>query len=120
MGLGPRSDAPHPGSSPGQALTPTLSASKGGEGVSLRPPAILHVDTGMARLGLTARIHGVRYPPHARALLDAHGVEYAGWLPNHRVPDVFAAFRVTVHVPRRPYVAMLPGIPTIRPFEALA
>ncbi len=30
------------------------------------------------------------------------------------------AHRVTVHVPRRPYVAALPGIPTIRPFEALA
>jgi spore maturation protein CgeB len=27
---------------------------------------------------------------------------------------------VTVHVPRRPYVEALPGIPTIRPFEALA
>ena len=28
--------------------------------------------------------------------------------------------RVTVHVPRRPYVEALPGIPTIRVFEALA
>ncbi len=27
---------------------------------------------------------------------------------------------MTVHVPRRPYVRALPGIPTIRPFEALA
>jgi spore maturation protein CgeB len=27
---------------------------------------------------------------------------------------------VTVHVPRRPYVEALPGIPTIRVFEALA
>jgi spore maturation protein CgeB len=36
------------------------------------------------------------------------------------VPDVFARFRVTVHVPRRPYLEALPGIPTIRPFEALA
>jgi spore maturation protein CgeB len=27
---------------------------------------------------------------------------------------------VTVHVPRRPYVRALPGIPTIRVFEALA
>ena len=27
---------------------------------------------------------------------------------------------MTVHVPRRPYVEALPGIPTIRPFEALA
>lgn len=25
-----------------------------------------------------------------------------------------------MHVPRRPYVDILPGIPTIRPFEALA
>ncbi len=25
-----------------------------------------------------------------------------------------------MHIPRRPYVQLLPGIPTIRPFEALA
>jgi spore maturation protein CgeB len=36
------------------------------------------------------------------------------------VPEVFARFAVTVHVPRAPYVRMLPGIPTIRVFEALA
>jgi spore maturation protein CgeB len=33
---------------------------------------------------------------------------------------VFARHRLTVHVPRRPYVEKLPGIPTIRVFEALA
>ncbi|WP_437951263.1 glycosyltransferase [Sorangium sp. So ce296] len=76
---------------------------------------------GPARdLGLSARVHGVRYPEHARAALEAAGVEYRGWLPNHRAPDAFARARVTVHVPRRPYVASLPGIPTIRPFEAMA
>jgi spore maturation protein CgeB len=32
----------------------------------------------------------------------------------------FARHRMTVHVPRRPYVQALPGIPTIRMFEALA
>ena len=36
------------------------------------------------------------------------------------MPLVFAEHGVTVHVPRRPYVRALPGIPTIRPFEALA
>ena len=36
------------------------------------------------------------------------------------VPRVFAAYDVTIHVPRRPYARALPGIPTIRPFEALA
>jgi spore maturation protein CgeB len=33
---------------------------------------------------------------------------------------VFARFAVTPHIPRRPYVQSLPGIPTIRVFEALA
>jgi spore maturation protein CgeB len=71
-------------------------------------------------LGLRARIHGVRYPDDARRALADAGIEYAGWLPNYEVPDVFARFAVTVHVPRRPYVRALPGIPTIRVFEALA
>lgn len=71
-------------------------------------------------LGLRARVHGVHYPDEARRALAAAGVDHAGWLPNHRVPEVFARFPVTVHVPRRPYAAALPGMPTIRVFEALA
>jgi spore maturation protein CgeB len=71
-------------------------------------------------LGLRARIHGVRYPEHALQALREAGITYGGWLPNHQAPQVFARHRVTVHVPRRPYVAALPGIPTIRVFEALA
>jgi spore maturation protein CgeB len=71
-------------------------------------------------LGLTARVYGVRYPPHALDALEHSGIQYAGWLPNYRVPEVFAQFGLTLHVPRRPYVESLPGIPTIRPFEALA
>jgi spore maturation protein CgeB len=71
-------------------------------------------------LGLKARVHGVRYPDHAKAALAGAGIEYAGWLPNFDAPAVFARFKATVHVPRRPYVDALPGIPTIRVFEALA
>ena len=71
-------------------------------------------------LGLKARIYGVRYPESAQAALADAGIEYAGWLPNFEAPAVFARFKVTVHVPRRPYVQALRGIPTIRPFEALA
>jgi spore maturation protein CgeB len=71
-------------------------------------------------LGLKATVHGVRYPQEARRSLAAAGIAYAGWLPNYEVPAVFARYAVTVHVPRRPYVAALPGIPTIRVFEALA
>lgn len=72
------------------------------------------------RLGLRATVFGVRYPDEARARLAGLGIEYRGWLPNYLVPAVFARFHVTVHVPRRPYLEALPGIPTIRPFEALA
>lgn len=71
-------------------------------------------------LGLNAVAHGVRYPAEGISQLAAAGIEYRGWLPNYRAPDVFARARVTVHIPRRPYTQTLPGIPTIRPFEALA
>lgn len=71
-------------------------------------------------LRLDALVHGVRYPPPARRALRRAGVEYGGWLPNFRVPELFARARCTVHVPRRFYRDVLPGIPTIRVFEALA
>jgi spore maturation protein CgeB len=73
-----------------------------------------------ANLELRARIHGVRYPKAALARLAAVGIDYAGWLANHLAPQAFAQARFTVHVPRRPYTEALPGIPTIRVFEALA
>ena len=72
------------------------------------------------RLRLRTRVYGVRYPQDALRELDDAGIAYGGWLPNYKVPEVFAKYRVTVHIPRRPYVEALQGIPTIRPFEALA
>jgi spore maturation protein CgeB len=69
---------------------------------------------------LKACVYGVRYPAAARKALADAGIEYGGWLPNFKAPEIFSRYRVTVHVPRRPYVRALRGIPTIRPFEALA
>jgi spore maturation protein CgeB len=74
----------------------------------------------VARLGITATVHGVRYPDEAKAALSEAGIAYKGWVSNADVPLVFARRRLTVHIPRRPYVESLPGIPTIRVFEALA
>jgi len=71
-------------------------------------------------LGLSAAIHGVRYPERALRWLRQRRIAYRGWLPNHQVPQAFAGAGVTVHVPRQPYAKALPGIPTIRVFEALA
>jgi spore maturation protein CgeB len=70
--------------------------------------------------GLELDVHGVRYPAEAFAMLGRYGARYRGWLPNPRAPEVFARRLATVHVPRRFYVQALPGIPTIRVFEALA
>lgn len=71
-------------------------------------------------LKLKAKVYGVRYPDDALKALKHAGIEYGGWLPNYKAPEVFAKYKVTVHVPRGPYVKWLPGIPTIRPFEAMA
>jgi len=69
---------------------------------------------------LDGTVHGVRYPTEALDSLAATDLAYQGWLPNAEAPESFAQHRMTVHVPRRPYVEALPGIPTIRVFEALA
>src|SRR5215212_5430731 len=72
------------------------------------------------QLNLSGRIYGVRYPKQALAAIETAGLSYGGWLPNHLAPLAFARARATVHVPRGPYARQLPGIPTIRMFEALA
>jgi len=70
--------------------------------------------------GLPLDIYGVRYPAQALATLARYSVSFRGWLPNARAPEVYARHLATVHVPRRFYTEALPGIPTIRVFEALA
>src|SRR5262249_10062022 len=70
--------------------------------------------------GLALDVYGVRYPRQALEALARHGARFRGWLPNARAPQVFARHLASVHVPRRFYVETLPGIPTIRVFEALA
>jgi spore maturation protein CgeB len=72
------------------------------------------------QLGIRAAVRGVRYPAEAIELLRNAGIRYGGWIANADVPRAFAGSRLTVHIPRRPYVQALAGIPTIRVFEALA
>jgi spore maturation protein CgeB len=72
------------------------------------------------QLELSGRVFGVRYPQLALDAIEAAGLSYGGWLPNHMAPLEFAQARATMHVPRGPYARQLPGIPTIRMFEALA
>lgn len=71
-------------------------------------------------LKLKAKFHGVRYPKHAIKSLEAAGIDYGGYLPTARVAETFSKYRATIHVPRKFYREQLLGIPTIRPFEAMA
>jgi spore maturation protein CgeB len=74
----------------------------------------------VCNLGVQLDIYGVRYPEDAKAELARRGIGYHGWAANARAPEIFARHLFTMHVPRRFYVSHLPGIPTIRVFEALA
>lgn len=71
-------------------------------------------------LQLDSTLYGVRYPQTVLQQLAADNINYRGWLANFQVPEIFAQHRATIHVPRRYYRDHLPGIPTIRPFEAMA
>ncbi|MBV9181101.1 MAG: glycosyltransferase [Acidobacteria bacterium] len=65
-------------------------------------------------------VHGVRYPPAALERLAQSGIEFRGYLPNLRSPDMYVRSKISLHVPRRFYANGLSGVPTIRVFEALA
>ncbi|MBV9901128.1 MAG: glycosyltransferase [Alphaproteobacteria bacterium] len=70
--------------------------------------------------GLGLDVYGVRYHETAKATVRRYGGRYHGWLANAAAPRIFARHLATMHVPRRYYTKLLPGIPTIRVFEALA
>jgi spore maturation protein CgeB len=65
-------------------------------------------------------VHGVRYPKSVLRRFHEAGIEYRGWVANFDVPRIFAKARMTLHIIRSFYTTVLPGIPTIRPFEAMA
>jgi spore maturation protein CgeB len=70
---------------------------------------------------LNFTMYGVRYPqPVVERLNNGLDISYRGWLPATQVPRVYSSARIVLHVPRRQYVELLPGTPTIRVFEALA
>src|SRR5690606_24980267 len=78
------------------------------------------IDSARALRELRFSVHGVRYPEDGLRQIGEAGIEFRGWIANYRVPEAFARARMTMHIPRGPYLGRLPGIPTIRPFEALA
>jgi spore maturation protein CgeB len=79
----------------------------------LRPAAVLSPERRF-------QVYGVRYPEQGLTALQASHIAYGGYLPNLEAPAVYARSRLTLHVPRQQYSAVMMGIPTIRVFEALA
>lgn len=71
-------------------------------------------------LRLRAQVRGARLPPEAVEAIAAAGARCGGWVAGHDLPQLFARFALTVHVPDRQRRLALPGVPAIRVFEALA
>jgi spore maturation protein CgeB len=69
---------------------------------------------------LRGSIYGAHYPRSARLRIRLARLGYCGPVAGDRVPELFARHRLTVHVPHRAFAEALPGVPTIRPFEAMA
>jgi spore maturation protein CgeB len=90
-----------------------------GDGERARELADLLLEPARS-LRLRGTAYGVRYPPEGKEAFAAAGLRYAGWLPNFRVPHALGRHRFTAHVLRRESRTLLPGVPTIRLFEALA
>lgn len=78
------------------------------------------VDSARRLPELRFTVHGVRYPETGLREIREAGIDFRGWIANFHVPAAFARSKMTIHIPRGPYLSLLPGIPTIRPFEALA
>jgi spore maturation protein CgeB len=104
---------------PGDPLQDLIWVGNWGDGERARELDEFLIEPSV-RLQLTGTVRGVRYPDEALTKLAASGLRYEGSIANDEVPAAFARHRMTIHVPRRPYVEALPGIPTIRVFEALA
>ena len=66
------------------------------------------------RLRLSGSIHGARVPWRTRLRIRRSGLRPCARAARHRLPELFARHRVTVHAPATP------SVPSIRPFEALA
>lgn len=69
-------------------------------------------------LNLKASVYGVGYPVDMINILRKAGIRYGGYLPNYKVPELFAFNRATIQVPSK--LSAAAGIPTIKPFEAMA
>ena len=78
------------------------------------------VDSARELPELRFAVHGVRYPAEGLRQMGEAAIDFRGWIANFHVPWAFAHAKMTLHIPRGPYLDRLPGIPTIRPFEALA
>lgn len=78
------------------------------------------LEPAAALFGRAIIVYGVRYPPEAVCALQRAHIRYGGYLPNLDGPAIYGSARITIHIPRRHYAGVMPGIPTIRVFEALA
>jgi spore maturation protein CgeB len=97
-----------------------LLVANGGEGRE-RPLREYFLEQSLVFPHLRFCLYGIGYGEQARQQFrTAYRVDYRGWVANPQSPPLYARSRLALHLPREPYTARLPGVPTLRPFEAFA
>lgn len=71
-------------------------------------------------LKISATLYGSGFPDPLLEKIRRAGIRFKGYLPSTAIPEVYSKYHCTIHIPRSPYCDELPGIPTIKTFEAMA
>jgi spore maturation protein CgeB len=70
--------------------------------------------------GVSGAVVGLRYATDALTEVTRSGLQHERWAPDHQLPQIFGAHRVTIHLPRREEAERMPGVAGVRLFQALA
>lgn len=73
-----------------------------------------------AQLGIKATVYGTCYSDSTKRELAQAGIRYGGWIPDFRIPEIFAGFLFTVYVPSHTGISQSEAGAAIQPFKAMA
>ena len=71
-------------------------------------------------LRIKASVYGGRYPRHIKKILADHSIDYKGWLPSFKVPEVFARYTTAIHLPAKDSLEVRAGTVSMRMLESIA
>lgn len=71
-------------------------------------------------LRVKAAVYGSRYPRNIKKLLGDNSIDYKGWLPSFKLPEVFGKFITGVYIPDENSHEYKAGIPSLSLLEMIS